>query len=295
MIGNHWSKLLKGYLAIISNAEARYPDISDTTSRNQWPQGFSGLEYQAVSSQQPFTSLDQSTAFNMGTHQQSRAPFQPTSVYGQHLAAHNIQTSSDYMTRHIPNQNTCLLPQQQLQNSAGYLAQFDPYAHLGQGWDGTIKGYPQATSSNSTASGNISGKFLPSIGNLHPRECLRKHKSGIESWDEFAWKQLLNSFDAFKDVWERHTKDIEGRINQLQMHVQLNGPGFPAQFIQEKARLQSLLKTAQCHFDSITASSFQIREVFEGYRQSGDSASKSRVREASNAAVAGLPDWPPPV
>jgi hypothetical protein len=45
--------------------------------------------------------------------------------------------------------------------------------------------------------------------------------------------------------------------------------------------------------DSVSASSFQIKEVWESYRQSGDQSSKRRVREASNAALQGLPDWPP--
>lgn len=47
--------------------------------------------------------------------------------------------------------------------------------------------------------------------------------------------------------------------------------------------------------DSVAASSFQMHEVFQGYRQSGDLASKRRVREASNAALQGLPDWPPQI
>jgi hypothetical protein len=38
-----------------------------------------------------------------------------------------------------------------------------------------------------------------------------------------------------------------------------------------------------------------MQEVFQGYRQSGDLASKRRVREASNAALQSLPDWPPQV
>lgn len=36
-----------------------------------------------------------------------------------------------------------------------------------------------------------------------------------------------------------------------------------------------------------------MQEVFQGYRQSGDQASKRRVREATNAALQSLPDWPP--
>ena len=36
-----------------------------------------------------------------------------------------------------------------------------------------------------------------------------------------------------------------------------------------------------------------MAEVFGGYRHSGDIASKRRVRESCNAAVTGLPEYPP--
>jgi len=49
-----------------------------------------------------------------------------------------------------------------------------------------------------------------------------------------------------------------------------------------------------CTLDSVAASTFQMREVFQHYRQSGDWASKRRVREATNAALQSLPDWPQP-
>ena len=85
---------------------------------------------------------------------------------------------------------------------------------------------------------------------------------------------------------------------------------------QEAARLEQLAKQAESNFgafvslrllfvgvlmliiyatDSVAASSFQMHEVFTGYRQSGDLASKRRVREAINAALTSLPDWPPQV
>jgi hypothetical protein len=35
-----------------------------------------------------------------------------------------------------------------------------------------------------------------------------------------------------------------------------------------------------------------MHEVYQGYRQSGDLASKRRVREATNAALSNLVDWP---
>ena len=37
-----------------------------------------------------------------------------------------------------------------------------------------------------------------------------------------------------------------------------------------------------------------MEEVFKGYRQSGDLSSKRRVREATNAALQSLPEWPQP-
>jgi hypothetical protein len=46
--------------------------------------------------------------------------------------------------------------------------------------------------------------------------------------------------------------------------------------------------------DTIAAGALQMAEVFGGYRHSGDIASKRRVRESCNAAVTGLPDYPPP-
>lgn len=50
---------------------------------------------------------------------------------------------------------------------------------------------------------------------------------------------------------------------------------------------------AGCHTDSIAASAFQTKEVHTSYRQSGDLASKRRVREAINSSLNSLPDWPP--
>ena len=45
--------------------------------------------------------------------------------------------------------------------------------------------------------------------------------------------------------------------------------------------------------DTVVAAKFQMQEVEGGYRQSGDLASKKRVRESINAALTNLPDWPP--
>jgi hypothetical protein len=44
--------------------------------------------------------------------------------------------------------------------------------------------------------------------------------------------------------------------------------------------------------DSIAAGAIQLSEVHTGYRHSTDPASKRRVREALNASLRALPDWP---
>ncbi len=46
--------------------------------------------------------------------------------------------------------------------------------------------------------------------------------------------------------------------------------------------------------DIVAAAALQMSEVFVGYRHSGDIASKRRVRESCNAALTGLPEYPPP-
>ncbi|KAJ3002947.1 hypothetical protein NUW54_g5573 [Trametes sanguinea] len=68
--------------------------------------------------------------------------------------------------------------------------------------------------------------------------------------------------------------------------------GGPAQ---QYAQLENMAKEAGLHVDTVAAGAFQMQEVFTGYRQSSDIASKRRVREAINAALSSLPDWPQPL
>ncbi|GLB40450.1 hypothetical protein LshimejAT787_0803210 [Lyophyllum shimeji] len=225
-------------------------------------------------------------------------PFQPTSSFGQQLSATMSGTSYSYLqgSSGQPQQQAYQPAQQQLQSPA-YVAQLDPYASIGQGWSGEPQ--PRTQQPQNTPGSMVGSPVSPSVssaGHQHPREYIRTHKAEIEAWDTYAWKQLLNSFDALKDSWEGRTKELEGQISRLQAQLQYGGGGYYAlQIQQEGSRLQGLLKDARSHFESIAASSFQMREVFQGYRQSADAASKRRVREASNAALQGLPDWPPQV
>ncbi|KAF5382102.1 hypothetical protein D9615_004333 [Tricholomella constricta] len=296
------------------NPQSRFPDLSTMSdSQTQWlqppsnanPAGYhQGTYQQPLYQQQSQLSPDyaqptrlMSPGFSPGiAPQPTGIPFQPTSAFGQQLAANISGTSYGYLQGQAGQQHPQQQyhPVQQQLQSPTYVAQFDPYASIGQGWNGEAQ--PHNQMQNTTAGGGPVSTSASSSGNPHPREYLRTHKAEIEAWDTYAWKQLLNAFDALKESWEGRTKELGGKISQLQSQLQYGGGGYYiGQIQQEGLRLQGLLKDAQSQFDSVAASSFQMREVFEGYRQSSDHASKRRVREASNAAFQGLPDWPPQV
>ncbi|TFY63602.1 hypothetical protein EVJ58_g3144, partial [Rhodofomes roseus] len=128
-------------------------------------------------------------------------------------------------------------------------------------------------------------------------EYVQQHKQELEGWDTYAWKQIQNSFDALKEAWGQRKHEVEGRARSIGgAGLFGEGMGYGGYYggpQQEATRLEQLAKQAESNFDSVAASSFQMHEVFTGYRQSGDLASKRRVREAINAALVSLPDWPP--
>ncbi|KAJ7127011.1 hypothetical protein C8R44DRAFT_780175 [Mycena epipterygia] len=311
----------------VSDPHSRYPDLHGSPAQDpsatqftQWlqPGAQSPMGQQPPFQQQQFQQ-QVSPQFSPGyipqqgfAAPQSPSQFQPTSSFGQQLAGQVNGSSYGY----LQGQNTAAAPvynpvQQQFQNNPGYIAQFDPYASIGQGWDGQMAASQQQQQqqqqqpSNSAQNPASPGAFSTSTsatGQLHPREYIRIHKAEVESWDAYAWKQLLQGFDALKDAWEARKKELEGHVAQLQQQVQQYGGYYAGQMQQmqqiqqmqqEAARLQGMVKESESNFDSITASSFQMHEVFANYRQSGDLASKRRVREASNAAITSLPDWPP--
>ncbi|EDR08511.1 uncharacterized protein LACBIDRAFT_327003 [Laccaria bicolor S238N-H82] len=244
--------------------------------------------------------------------------FQPTSSFGQQLGAHISGTSYGYLNgqqqqqQQQPQSGYYPAPQQQLQpNNQGYLAQFDPYGPLAQGWEGASQSQTQQPSGSHISTPLAGGGGgLSASGDPHPRDYIRTHKAEIESWDSYAWKQLINTFEALKKAWESRKMELAGRVEQLKMQMQYGGY-YQAQIQQEGSRLYGLLKDAESHFggcseisfepllissfkDSVAASTFQMEEVFKGYRQSGDLSSKRRVREATNAALQSLPEWPQP-
>ncbi|KAJ7066943.1 hypothetical protein C8F01DRAFT_1119706 [Mycena amicta] len=281
------------------SAQSRYPDISSQSPVPNQPQftQWTGAMQQSPGGfqpqQQPQFQLQQ-PQFGMMSPGVQTSGFQPASAFGQQLAAGQM-TGSSYGYLHGQNPQApspAYNPVQQQLQSAGYAAQFDPYASIGQGWDGAGP-QPQPSNSNNLIPTSPTTTSTSPAGHLHPREYIRVNKVGVESWDPVTWKQLLGTFDSLKDAWDSRKRDILGNVAQLQQQLPYAGYYAPGQLQQEIARLQAMAKDAESNHDSVAASSFQMHEVFTNYRTSSDVAHKSRVREASNAALTGLPDWPP--
>lgn len=257
------------FLSGQNNAQNRFPDISASPEPpagqyTNWlqPDGSQSSFQQGIYQQSGFQQ-PQSPQFNPGygpqaaagyydpnqqlSPQQTTQQFQPTSYFGQQLAATLPMSGSSYgylQGQNTSQQQTSYNPaQQQLQNNPGYIPQFDPYASIGQGWDGQNQNQNQQQQPSNQQAPNpptttTSGTFN---GYSHPREYIRTHKQEIESWDTYAWKQLLSSFDALKDAWGARKTELEAKIGQLQMQMQYGGGGYhPAQIQQEAARLQGV-------------------------------------------------------
>ncbi|KAF7327737.1 hypothetical protein MKEN_00353300 [Mycena kentingensis (nom. inval.)] len=309
-----------------SSAQSRYPDLQQSPDPNaqqqfagwmnggmQSPVGFQQQQQQG----QPF---QQQQEFGMGTGgyapQSPTGAFQPQSSFGQQLAAGQINGSSySYLQgqQSGPPGSPSYNPVQQQLQGYGNVAQFDPYNAIAQGWDGSSPATQQPPQQQQQYQPQSSNTLIPTspvgpgpssgpptttstsaTGQLHPREYIRINKVGVESWDAVTWRHLLGAFDALKDAWEARKKDILGNVSQLQAQLAYASYNYaPGQLQQEIARLQTMAKDAESNHDSVAASSFQMHEVFNNYRTTSDVANKSLVREASNAAITSLPDWPP--
>jgi len=114
----------------------------------------------------------------------------------------------------------------------------------------------------------------------------------VERWDDYTWKQLLSGFESLKEAWSKRKSELAAKAGQLRNQIQYADYYQVQQIQQEGSRLQGLWKEAEANFDSLAASTFQMQEVYSGYRHSPDLASKRRVREATNATLKTIPDWP---
>jgi hypothetical protein len=183
----------------------------------------------------------------------SQQQFQPSSSFGQQLV-HQVNGSSyGYLQGQSPaypggsqgmyGDGGLTMAQQQVRNNPGYIAQFDPYSSIGQGWDGQSQ-IGQNQQSQSQSQGQYSSVAQGSGGgpnpNPHPRDYIRTHKAELEIWDAISWKQLFNTFDTLKSAWEARKRELEGRLAQLQSQMQYGGGAYMYAGQQEQGRLQEV-------------------------------------------------------
>jgi hypothetical protein len=161
------------------------------------------------------------------------AGFHPTSAFGQHMAAqlgggggggygapspapYQQAAPGGYQQPGWPGQQ-----QQQQRQDWSAVAQFDPYSQLGTldapaptpapahaGAGAGLFGGPAGAAPGSAGS-------APASGQLHPRELVQRHKTELEAWDPYAWKQFTNAFDALKSAWEGRAREAGERVRQL--------------------------------------------------------------------------------
>ncbi|KAH9986244.1 hypothetical protein BJV77DRAFT_936350, partial [Russula vinacea] len=197
-------------------------------------------------------------------------------------------------------------PPQQQQQQQQLLAQFDPYANFGQ----PLSPPPGSSAGSSMVPITNGAVGAPPPGVQHPRVFIHTHKAELEAWDPPTWRQVQSVFEALKTAWETRKRAAEAQVRALGGTVGAPpsgasgtgffggaygayGGGYPTPQAQEVDRLNALIKEANSNIDIVAAGALQMSEVFVGYRHSGDIASKRRVRESCNAALSGLPEYPP--
>jgi hypothetical protein len=175
--------------------------------QQQYPQqvqaSYPSASYQASFGQQLRQVDTLSTGYPQQPHMQAQYTGYPTqqSEYGYQQPQQ--QTGYGYPPQQQPQQQ-----QQQL------LAQFDPYANLGQQLS------PTSRAAAPTASGTVGS---PPPGVQHPRTFIHSHKVELEAWDPPTWRQVQNTFESLKMAWEMRKRAAESQVRAFG-----GVPGAPA-------------------------------------------------------------------
>ncbi|KAK4056943.1 hypothetical protein OIO90_001843 [Microbotryomycetes sp. JL221] len=259
---------------------SRYPDVSGELqqySQQQQSQPTGYGQYQ----QQP-----QATGYNQGygqpqPQQQQQQQFQPQSSLTPQYTGFQPQSSFGQQLQHQQSQYG---QQQQQYGGAGQGASpqvsfsvndLDPYSGLSQiGTNNTNMGSQTGQQQQRQAAQTL---LHVQQTQSHPRQYVHDNKHLLMTWDDYAWKQLLSRVDSLREGWEQRKSSISSLGNQGA----------------DPTSIDQLRKDADNYIDSCHAAKMQLAEVKEGWRHSTDAASKARVREALNAGLASLPEYPP--
>ncbi|CAE6394738.1 unnamed protein product [Rhizoctonia solani] len=286
------------------DASSRYPDInnigspqnmggpSQWQSQPQYGQPSLGYNHSGFMQQQPqqhpgYMQPQPSFGYGMGQGVPQAAPYSPAQQYpGQHSQLSSMQYQPQYPMSPVGSTPTGFPYQTQQSNNYNTVADLDPYSNLSNTSFANTQSQPQSQPQYSTP-----GSQPQTQHGDHPRTFVQKFKTELEQWDTAAWKQVMLRIADLRSAWEVRKRDLNGALEG----ARFNGwtPG-------EMQQCQTMIKEAgdnvgklihyTCH-----ASEFQLKEVQSGYRHSTDPASKNRVRDALNAGLRSLPEYPPPL
>jgi hypothetical protein len=208
--------------------------------QTQWPQQQQQQQYQAQP-QPPYSPTQTSYQSSPSPYGQqfvsqvnpSTAGYPQSQMQAQYTGYPSQQPASyGYQQQHQqPQPSTYGYPPQQ-QNQQQLLAQFDPYANLGQHpsllspTGGSVSGGGGGSSSSSSIGGAVAGTSGPQPGVQHPRQFIHSHKAGLEAWDPPTWKQVQNSFEALKVAWETRKRAAETQVRARGGTVGAPATGF---------------------------------------------------------------------
>lgn len=199
--------------------------------------------------------------------------FAPQSPFGQGFVSGNSYgylNAQNQQQMQQQQQPTGYNPAQQQLQSPNYIAQFDPYGPLSQGWGETTTTTVTATAMSPTTVTNtgqyssshintpVSSTSFSAAGDQHPRDYIRLHKALIEAWDNNTWRALLALFDKLKETWERRKQELDARLGvlntqltALQMQTQAAGQFGYAGYMQVQQYQQEVARVEGVSFKQI--------------------------------------------
>jgi hypothetical protein len=258
-----------------TNAHARFPDISTSSLSPPGGQSWQPQFQQQYGIQTPTSPVYNSSQFFSSPYAQNQGysglPQQQSQAYTGYPQQY---PNGSYQTYPAQEQGPYgYNPQNTSGPSYSDVSQFDPYgssyqqnqsqsqlapyqnnasrpspypSQISQSYSQFL---PQQQQQNQPYSQQGSGPGVTNVppGISHPRDYIRSHKSDLESWDSYTWKQLLNSFDALRDAWQSRQKELESRMsgpgNVLQLGIYgPSGTGYDFNGIQQVMILLFLYK-----------------------------------------------------
>ncbi|GAA5906739.1 uncharacterized protein JCM6883_005674 [Sporobolomyces salmoneus] len=252
--------------SIVDQTAERYPEIPSSSTYPQAQQEFQSYpQYGQQQFQQPL--YNQNTGF---------APIQSQNTgfvqQAQHFAgAGGGGAGGGYPGQYQGHYQGQGQGQGQGQAYAsGNTSEFDPYASLS-----SLNPSQSSISQQSSSPAILQVQQTQS----HPRQFVAENKQALVSWNEQVWTSLFERVDALRLAWEQRVAGIKAAANQGA----------------DPTNVDTLKRDAENHVDSIHAAKMQMNEVKSGWKHSTDSASKARVREALNAGLSAMPEYPPPI